>query len=96
MEFLFAKPEVIRSLDTEAVADFLAHVISLAMKKKQTSEDEEFPPEMMTTLTQAQIEALKKRLPNLFKGYEFYKESFRIRYSEKLRNFKRLNRLSFE
>ena len=44
------------------------------MESKQSSEEEEFPEEFHQLMTTEQILALKKRLPNLFKGYSFYRE----------------------
>lgn len=50
------------------------------MENKHSSEEEEFPEELNRTLTLAQIEALKKRMPNLFKSYSYYREQFRHKY----------------
>ncbi len=47
------------------------------MKNKQSSEEEEFPEEFYNTLTLEQIEALKTKLPNVFKGYSYYRQQFR-------------------
>ena len=93
---LVDKKDVVKALDPEAFADLLAGFLTKAMENKHSSEEEEFPEDLSHTLTTAQIEALKKRLPNLFKGYNFYREEFRQKYEEKLRSFKSLNELSFE
>jgi len=71
--YLVEKKDVVKALDPEQFADLLASFLKKAMENKNSSEEEEFPEELHHTLTTAQIEALKKRLPNLFKGYNYYK-----------------------
>ena len=77
---LIDKKDVVKALEPEPFADLLAAFLTKAMENKHSSEEEEFPEEFHRILTTVQIEALKTRLPNLFKGYTYYREQFRHKY----------------
>jgi hypothetical protein len=94
--FLFSKPEVLRSLDPEAIAEFISNMITKVSQEKHTSEEEEFPTDFFKMLSFEQLEALKKRRPKLFDSYEYHLQLFRLKYEEKFFKFKEIATLTLE
>lgn len=74
----------------------MAYFIEKAAAMKNTSEDEELPEELYRQLTVAQIIALKKKIPNICKGYSSYREEFKRKYEESLSKYKPIPELAFE